>query len=268
MARGNDGNLLQHCVDAQLMAELASKGQPIWITFTHAMAPAEPLASRLKRQEQCGLLARALARAAGAEQVGEPAVVGAYRRTRANVSAYPNSAEIAAALRGRDRLRGILFEWNREHFEPLSAKWGGTHVQVRGKSWRTLLPEDLAGLDMPWLVSMDPFSWRCDGRQQDDGHLREPDLEQMGSIVGPLLRARAPGAFVALCYGMDLEVARSFRNTVGEMRDRIGGAVMLECVEAMDCGPDRSHVGAILTNTCTMLEAVRQAWDALTAQTK
>jgi hypothetical protein len=39
MAKGNDGNLLQHGIELAAVSAIASK--PLWLTCTHSMAPRE-----------------------------------------------------------------------------------------------------------------------------------------------------------------------------------------------------------------------------------
>ena len=45
MARGNDGNLLQHTVEAEIIAALTAGMDPpsLYLVCTHSMAPFEPI---------------------------------------------------------------------------------------------------------------------------------------------------------------------------------------------------------------------------------
>jgi len=101
MARGNDGNLLQHTVESELAAALVApdSARGIWLTCTHSMAPFEPMRPRdeeiADRQKRFSYWwEKALRDDDGGALRKGPAVLGAYRRCRKE-----NPAKIPTARR-------------------------------------------------------------------------------------------------------------------------------------------------------------------------
>jgi hypothetical protein len=99
MAKGNDGNLLQHGIELAAVSAIASK--PLWLTCTHSMAPREscPEPNRDRRLRHWLNT-----------QFGTPSVAAAYRLTNATLDSYPNTSELIAATFGDENIRGDLFE--------------------------------------------------------------------------------------------------------------------------------------------------------------
>ena len=79
MAKGNDGNYLQHCIEVEAGVRLAEMdaGGRLHIALTHGMNPFESFDKR-KPSTRGGLFLKKLEDAKKEPQVGEPAVVKAY----------------------------------------------------------------------------------------------------------------------------------------------------------------------------------------------
>src|ERR1700686_4411772 len=98
MAKGNDGNLLQHSVECALAHTLCDSKSGLHLVCTHAMAPYE--AFEQQRWGAHRLIDQALKIARNPQARDEPPVVGAYRDTNANGNRSPNSADLIPAIMG------------------------------------------------------------------------------------------------------------------------------------------------------------------------
>jgi hypothetical protein len=86
MAKGNDGNYLQHSIEVALAWQLVSRasGNGLHIALTHGMAPYEPTGSVPNGQAKA-LLVGALAHSRERRIDGEAPIISAYRATEAMV---------------------------------------------------------------------------------------------------------------------------------------------------------------------------------------
>ena len=104
MAKGNDGNYLQHCIEVEAAVQLA-KADPcgrLHVALTHGMKPFEKLDDPGGAQK-CRLY-QALDEAAGEPACSdEREIVRAYRKSRASPLYYPNTAELLRTVIGTDR---------------------------------------------------------------------------------------------------------------------------------------------------------------------
>ncbi|MFZ5439910.1 MAG: hypothetical protein ACOZQL_07860 [Myxococcota bacterium] len=207
MARGNNGNALQHFVELTAADLLLREAAQLRLLCTHSMAPAEALVvpERESRDGKNRWLTELLA------GEGTTLLHDALRGVGASRSDYPNSARLLswfASTRGRS-LRAKLCEFEPATYAALEARWGRdpAFCLVHG-SWREaepLLPGDGA-----WLWTMDPYTFvpgaRCGGGDVCDG-----DLE----LVARWLREwTGPGAWLLFCYSMDRARAAAFRAAV------------------------------------------------------
>ena len=129
MAKGNDGNLLQHGIE--LAAISAINCRPVFLTCTHSMAPRERCENPNRdRRLRHWLNANA----------GDPSVVLAYQQTNASLDSYPNSAELIASLVGNENLRGDLFEVCNDKIRALNARWNDHSVNHERRSVERTLP--------------------------------------------------------------------------------------------------------------------------------
>ena len=141
MAKGNDGNFLQHSVEVAVAERLRAENPAgLHIALTHGMAPFEALDLPLNVPQR-GLtrchLNLALRLSGRDPQVDEPLIVSAYRQTCASDTHYPNSAELLRAIRGESGLAGGIAETCAAKYRDLAQAWRGSSVQVRHASWRS-----------------------------------------------------------------------------------------------------------------------------------
>ena len=179
MAKGNDGNYLQHSVEVATAVHLAAKHREgrLHIALAHGMAPFEP----------CGELPSGQARAQlrdvlhAAQQpptVGESPVVAAYRPAKASLDHYPNTGELLRRVIGSDRLSDGITEVDSQKYAQLRQVWSGSRVTPVRSSWLLALTPNVTAL-LEFTVRDQPA-----GRQervasrQDLGRLRRPRLPQ------------------------------------------------------------------------------------------
>ena len=227
MAKGNDGNYLQHSVEVALALHLASL-QPegrLHIALTHGMAPLEP--AGLDRTDQCwDKLLSALDAARGVRTADEPSIVTAYRSSGANMDRYPNTARLLRAVLGVESLTGGITETDRAKHLRLRQSWGGTSVEVRRSSWRS---EVRAGgvlacpdaLSTPWLFSMDPMSY-TERRFADDACVYPEDGERLVDVLGGFVKSGQPGVAALFVYAVKTHEREKFWAFVDGLAGRTG----------------------------------------------
>ena len=132
MAKGNDGNYLQHCIEVEAavrLAQMDAKGR-LHIALTHGMAPFESFDMLFDNRKPSGtrykLIKNKLSASKKTPQGDDPAVVKAYRKTMASESCYPNSAELLKAMLGMENLSGGITEIDRKKHDTLSSVWLNT----------------------------------------------------------------------------------------------------------------------------------------------
>lgn len=123
MAKGNDGNLLQHGIELAIVSALESR--PLSLTCTHTMAPREPCDDP-KRDRRLRHWLNVDAET--------PSVAKAYRDTNASLDSYPNTADLIASQVGDANLRGDLFEVCSTKIGALTERWADGSVTVHGQS--------------------------------------------------------------------------------------------------------------------------------------
>jgi hypothetical protein len=126
MAKGNDGNYLQHSIEVSVALHLlkGSKQRTLHLAFTHGMAPFEPCETVPNGQSR-RLLERTLVAAKEQPNSSEAPVVTAYRATKASLNGYPNSGELLSATIGHDRLSGGITEVDTDKHARLVEVWRG-----------------------------------------------------------------------------------------------------------------------------------------------
>lgn len=175
MAKGNNGNYLQHSLEVAVglyLARTFGHGS-LHVALTHGMKPFEPCDNSPPRGQVRGAFLRALEAAQEHETCNEPAVVSTYRATGASLKHYPNSAELLAAVVGRDRLSGGITECDPQKHTDLRRAWSGSGVRTANASWRKeTSPQGVhwcpASLQVPWLFSADPMTYSENGEMDDD----------------------------------------------------------------------------------------------------
>ena len=227
MAKGNDGNYLQHSVETAVALNLASR-QPegrLHVALTHGMAPFEP--SDVERSGQAWKkLKTALDAAHEGRKAGESSIVTAYRSSGARMDHYPNTAELLRATLGAASLTGGITEVEKEKCRRLQQAWSGTGVAVRWDSWRSeVRPGGVltctAALDTPWLFSMDPMTYRDEG-DADDAYLYRADLDLLSDVLGPFVHSGQPGVAALFVYGVMPTGRPEFWTFVDDLAKRTG----------------------------------------------
>lgn len=207
MAKGNDGNYLQHYIEVEVAKHLA-KTDPdgrLHVALTHGMEPFEPL-EESKGSIRKRLLHDALAAAARESQGEEPQIVKAYRKSGASPKHYPNTAELLRRVIGQESLSGGVTETDPAKYGKLSCAWSETKIRVANSSWREQLATGgvltcPAGLNSPWLFSMDPMSYKENGTE-DDEYLHHSDLDLLKSSLSTYFSSGKPGVACFFVYNM------------------------------------------------------------------
>jgi hypothetical protein len=207
VAKGNDGNYLQHSVEVAIAAHLTklSTQGTLHLALTHGMAPFEPCDGARSKQGR-GLLQKALEAAQGPPTCGESAVVAAYRATEASPERYPNTGELLAATIGRDRLSGGITEVDVQKHAELVEKWSGSSVTPVNKSWRREVgPGGVLScpptLRAPWLFAADPMTFLEDGYADDDKLYRE-DLSRVSTALKGFIASGERGVAALFVYSV------------------------------------------------------------------
>lgn len=236
MAKGNDGNFLQHSVEVAVAERLRAENPAgLHIALTHGMAPFEkfehPLHEPLPGLMRCHL--NLALRLSGRDpQEDEPLIVTAYRRTCASDTHYPNSAELLRALRGENGLAGGIAETCETKYGELTRAWHGSSVKVCRASWRSQIrdggvlacPDDL---QVPWLFSMDPMTFGKSSQgttprqRPDDDKLYEEDMTLLGEALTPFVQSGQPGVVTLFVYRIDSKRQQAFWRFAEQLAARV-----------------------------------------------
>jgi len=206
MAKGNDGNYLQHCIEVEAAARLAQADPDgrLHIALTHGMAPFEPL-ENTSGSVQKALLYEALKDAGGKPQPNEPLIVRAYRDSEASKEHYPNTAELLRVVVGAEKLSGGITEIDSTKCTRLAEEWSRSNVEIKKSSWRSQLGKNDVlscplDLDKPWLFSMDPMSYKEE--VEDEEYLLYSDLEKLKLVLREYFNSGQPGIACFFVYNM------------------------------------------------------------------
>jgi hypothetical protein len=227
MAKGNDGNYLQHSIEVALAWQLVSRaaGNGLHIALTHGMAPYEPTGSVPNGQAKA-LLVGALAHSRERRIDGEAPIISAYRATEAKLDRYPNTGELLASVIGRNRLAGGIAETNPDKQALLRAVWSESSVKIGSHSWR--IETQSAGvldcpesLSMPWLFSSDPMTYHEDGAADDD-QLYRADFDRLAQVLTKFVETGKPGAACFFVYSVRPDVRPLFWSFAEALAGRVG----------------------------------------------
>ena len=225
MAKGNDGNYLQHCVEVEAAVLLAQTGPNprLHVALTHGMEPFEKF-ENLKSNVRKELLCNALVQAAGDPNCDEREIVKAYRCSRASQLNYPNTAELLRRVIGTDGLSGGITEVCEAKCKKLSDAWTGTEIEVAHSSWRKQLPDGVLScpdsLDGPWLFSMDPNSYTENGANNGE-NLHSSDLCLLACALERYVRSGQPGIASLFVYGVRKNERRKFWAFMDKLAERL-----------------------------------------------
>ena len=236
MAKGNDGNYLQHSVEIAAADRLAVENpDALHIALAHGMAPFECFEHK-RTEKKPGLTRRylraALRRACQDPRPDEPSIVTAYRNTGARDDHYPNSAELLRERRGGDGacgLSGGITEKCPVKCKELAGAWKGSPVKVACASWRSQLrrggvlacPENLQA---PWLFTMDPMTYRVQGGCDDD-NLYDSDMALLSEGLAPFVESGQPGIALLFVYNVKPRRQGAFWQFTKELARRTGSGV-------------------------------------------
>lgn len=227
MAKGNDGNYLQHSLEVGAAAHLAAmhpEGR-LHIALAHGMAPFEPC-GELPAGQAHVLMEGALRAAQEEPKADESRIVAAYRATGASPTHYPNSGELLRCVIGTDRLSGGITEVDLQKHAELQDAWSGSYVIPVGSSWRgEVSPDGVLTcpvlLETPWLFTMDPMTYREDGCA-DDNNLYRADLDRISSVLSAFVASGKPGVAALFVYAVKPEVQPLFWGFVDDLARRTG----------------------------------------------
>ncbi len=231
MAKGNDGNYLQHSIEVAAALQLVAgcSERRLHIALCHGMAPretcGEPPAGQARR-----LLLAALKAAQESAVASEPPIVTAYRAANATLESYPNTGELLAAVIGRDRLSGGITETDPCKQPELLKAWAGTEVTVVNSSWRAQVCEGgvLAcpgSLRSPWLFSADPMTFHEEG-YADDCQLYRADLCCLSKVLKGFVASGQPGFAALFVYAVKPDVRPKFWEFIDDLATVSGSVVM------------------------------------------
>ncbi len=227
MAKGNNGNYLQHSIEVALAWHLVTRtaGNHLHISLTHGMAPYESCGCLPNGQTKT-LLDNALSRAKEPRADGETPIVSAYRATKAKRCRYPNTGELLAAVIGRDHLHGGITETCSYKHTKLASAWKATGVKAVRASWRAeILPRGILScpesLSCPWLFSADPMTY-SEKPCKDDDKLYRDDLGLLEGVLKPFIESGQPGAASLFVYAVRKDNRPKFWSFAKELAERIG----------------------------------------------
>ena len=233
MAKGNDGNYLQHSIEVAIGWHLATRiaGSRLHIALTHGMAPYEPCGSLPTGQTRAAFT-DALESARHSPRDGESPIVSAYRATEASLKHYPNTGELLAAIIGRGRLTGGIAETNAEKHAALQEAWAQSQVTPVAASWRKeVQPRGAlrcpASLQSPWLFSADPMTYHDEGNADDD-QLYRADTELLSDVLKGFLSSGQPGVAALFVYAVRPDSRPKFWRFTDDLAERTG-AVNISC---------------------------------------
>lgn len=211
MAKGNDGNYLQHSVEVAAAVHLAAKNPQgrLHVALAHGMAPFETC-GELPNGQARARLHDALLAAQNLRTSDESSIIKAYRATSASLEHYPNTGELLRWMIGQDRLSGGIAEVDPQKHAQLQEAWSGSGVVPVRSSWRAQTsPGGVltcpASLGASWLFAADPMTYREDGYNDDDKLDRE-DLSQVSSALDSFIASGEPGVPALFVYAVKPEV--------------------------------------------------------------
>ena len=227
MAKGNDGNYLQHCVEVEAAVRLLQfvPSRSLHVALTHGMEPFEKL-EQPKAGVEVAIFYKALNDATQLFQKNEPRVVTAYRKAGAAKHRYPNSAELLRTIVGKERLTGGIAEVDTAKHKALVAAWPTSSLDIQRASWRTQLdPGGALGcpnnLEAPWLFSMDPMTYSEDGSKENN--LNGSDFDLLKSTLACYIDSRQPGIACIFTYGMKAPKLSDAQNQFWTFIDKLAG---------------------------------------------
>jgi len=252
MAKGNDGNLLQHGIELAAVTAIADPS--LRLTCTHSMAPRESCpAPRRDRRLRHWL----------GSQLDVPSVAAAYRETDASLESYPNTAELIVSKLGDSSIHGDLFEVSVEKVRQLYTRWAGTELLVHDGSWRRGLAHvAIPPAESSWLFTMDPMTFLPDGQESiDDDKLRPRDVN---SLIQYFKQAAVFGPkWVITIFCFELRRGPTdYYNLFLEEMNRMSNRLALP-MEPFQVSYGNPHVAAVFSPSKDILDQIGGEWQIL-----
>ena len=253
MAKGNDGNYLQHCVEVEAAGRLTqvdAQGR-VHIALAHGMEPCESSEAPKCGQSQ-KLIKNALQGALGQRRMDEPRIVTAYRETKASLQNYPNSAELLRTVVGVEKLSGGITEIEPAKQSKLARAWSGTAVKTACSSWRREIeaggilscPDDLR---TPWLFTMDPMTYSERSGSEDSDKLHKRDLGLLSDALIRYIGSGKPGIAAFFVYGVRPPMQPKFWKFMDELAECVGAVSQSYWLTHQ--GGNKNHAGLIFSDT-------------------
>lgn len=248
LAKGNDGNYLQHSVETDAAVRLAAMNQHrgLHIALGHGMAPFETVEQPQNPAARSHLL-RALNDSYRAPAADEAPVVTAYRQTNASLNRYPNTAELLRHIVGADRLSGGITEVEQYKHALLLQAWSGLRVAPVHSSWRSGVEPDRAlacpqALDRPWLFTLDPMTYREEGCS-DDANLYRADLDRLTAVLNPYVTSTRPGKAAVFVYAIKPDARVQFWQFLDDLANAVNADLL--CCWVTHRGGNRNLAGLL-----------------------
>ena len=253
MAKGNDGNYLQHCVEVEAAGRLTqvdAQGR-VHIALAHGMEPCESFEAP-KRGQSRKLIENALEEARGQRRLDERSIVTAYRETKASPEKYLNSAKLLRTVVGVEKLSGGITEIEPAKHAKLACVWSDTAVKTACSSWRR---EIVAGgilsrpdeLRTPWLFTMDPMTYSERSGSEDSDKLHKRDLGLLSDALIRYIGSGKPGIAALFVYGVRPCTQPKFWKFMDELAECVGA--VSQCYWLTHQGGNKNHAGLIFSDT-------------------
>jgi hypothetical protein len=253
MAKGNDGNLMQHGIELAAVSAIASK--PLWLTCTHSMAPREscPEPNRDRRLRHWLNT-----------QFGTPSVAAAYRLTNATLDSYPNTSELIAATFGDENIRGDLFEVCEDKICDLHARWSQSELRVHGLSWRQGLSRiQIPPPDSGWLFTMDPMTFVCNTEDVvDDNKLRRTDVDRLIGFFHTIPGFGSSWVITIFCFELRRGPGTNCYQLFLDEMQRMSRAMTLQ-LATLEVSYGNPHVAAVFSASGDKIDRIRWEWETL-----
>ncbi len=252
MAKGNDGNLLQHGIELAAVTAIANRS--LRLTCTHSMAPREPCPEPRRHRRLLHWLD---------SELDFPSVAAAYRQTEASLLSYPNTAELIASRLGDDNICGDLFEVCVNKVGLLRTRWADTGLQVQGNSWR----QGLASVAIPsaessWLFTMDPMTFLPNGEESiDDDRLRPSDVSLLIEYFHKAAVFGTKWVISIFCFELRSGPVDQYNQFLDEMR-RMSNSLALR-MEPFQVTYGNPHVAAVFSPSKDVIAQIGKEWRIL-----
>ena len=228
MAKGNDGNYLQHSIEvnaAMHLSQMDTNGR-LHIALTHGMAPFERFEKSDQSQTDRKFLVKALKDSSLPSLPDESMIVTAYRKTDASNTQYPNSVELLKAMVGVDKLSGGIAEKVCGKHKQLVEALNNTRIKAACSSWRNeIRPPGVLScpdeLHTPWLFTMDPMTYMEIGAV-DDANLYYSDLDSLSDALSMYVRSGKPGIATLFVYNIKPTGRNLFWKFIDDLAESIG----------------------------------------------